>query len=75
MFSSIDKIKLKDFPFTAQGFTSGSNGRIGIPEFHFKSRIDFSEGDEIWEIFHDGSEKLRAVYKLDNGKLKFVEIK
>jgi hypothetical protein len=64
-----------DFPFTAHGFTSGKNGRIGIPEWHLQKRLELQEGDEIWEIFHDGSEKLRAVYKFDNGKLKFVEIK
>ena len=60
-----------DYPFTAHGFTSGSNGRLGVPEWHFQSRIDIQEGTEIWEIFNDGTEELRAIYR--NGK--FVIIK
>ena len=51
-----------DYPFTAHGFTSGSNGRLGVPEWHFQSRIDIQEGTEIWEIFNDGTEELRAIF-------------
>ena len=60
-----------DYPFTAHGFTSGSNGRLGVPEWHFQSRIDIQEGTEIWEIFNDGTEELRAIYRSG----KFVIIK
>jgi|GEM_PF-3924305 hypothetical protein len=45
----------------------------GVPEMNLTERISFSEGDEILEIFNDGSEKLRAVY---NKKLEqFLTIK
>ena len=60
-----------DYPFTAHGFTSGSNGRLGVPEWHFQNRIDIQEGTEIWEIFNDGTEELRAIYRSG----KFVIIK
>ena len=60
-----------NYPFTAHGFTAGSNGRIGVPEWHFQSRIDFQDGTEIWEIFNDGTEELRAIYRSG----KFVIIK
>ena len=59
------------YPFTVHGFTSGNNGRLSVPEWHFQSRIDIQEGTEIWEIFNDGTEELRAIYR--NGK--FVIIK
>lgn len=51
-----------DYPFTAHGFTSGKNGRIGVPEWHFQNRVDLKVGDELWEVFNDGSEILRAIY-------------
>ena len=59
-----------DYPFTAHGFTSGSNGRLGVPEWHFQSRIDIQEGTEIWEIFNDGTEELRAIYR--SGKFVII---
>ena len=59
------------YPFTVHGFTSGNNGGLSVPEWHFQSRIDIQEGTEIWEIFNDSTEELRAIYR--NGK--FVIIK
>ena len=59
------------YPFTATGFTSGKNSRLGVPEWNLQSEVKFESGDEIWEVFNNGTEKLRAVYKLD----KFIEIK
>lgn len=59
-----------DYPFTAHGFTSGSNGRLGVPEWHFQSKIDIQEGTEIWEIFNDGTEELRAIYR--SGKFVII---
>ena len=64
-----------DYPFTSTGFTSGNNSRLGVPEWNLPNRIKFKEGDEIWEVFNDGSEKLRAVYKKNkNGILTFIKI-
>ena len=59
------------YPFTVHGFTSGNNGRLSVPEWHFQSRIDIQEDTEIWEIFNDGTEELRAIYRSG----KFVIIK
>ena len=59
------------YPFTVHGFTYSNNGRLSVPEWHFQSRIDIQEGTEIWEIFNDSTEELRAIYR--NGK--FVIIK
>ena len=51
-----------DYPFTAHGFTSGNNGRLGVPEWKLVKDAEFSEGAEIWEVFNDGTEKLRAIF-------------
>ena len=55
-----------DYPFTAHGFTSSNNGRLSVPEWHSQSRIDIQEGTEIWEIFNDGTEEGRAIYRSSN---------
>ena len=44
-------------------FTSGNNGRLGVPEWNLPERIKFIDGDEIWEVFNDGTQRLRGVYK------------
>ena len=60
-----------DYPFTAQGFTSGNNGRLSVPEWYLQSRIDIQEGTEIWKITHDGKQTLTAVF--ENKTFKIVE--
>ena len=60
-----------DYPFTAQGFTSGNNGRLGVPEWYLQSRIDIQEGTEIWKITRDGRQTLYAVF--ENKTFKIVE--
>ena len=62
-----------DYPFTAHGFTSGNNGRLGVPEWNLLRRVKFNEGDEIWEVSNDGKEILRAIYS--KGNKKFIIIK
>ena len=57
-----------NYPFTSTGFTSGNNGRLGVPEWNLPERIKFTDGDEIWEVFNDGAQRLRGVYKEDLGK-------
>ena len=52
-----------NYPFTSTGFTSGNNGRLGVPEWNLPERIKFTDGDEIWEVFNDGTQRLRGVYK------------
>ena len=51
-----------DYPFTAHGFTSGNNRRLGVPEWKLVKEAEFKVGAEIWEVFIDGTEKLRAVF-------------
>ena len=43
--------------------TSGNNDRLGVPEWNLPERIKFIDGDEIWEVFNDGTQRLRGVYK------------
>jgi hypothetical protein len=57
-----------EYPFTSTGFTSGKMGRIGIPEWHLRRRLELKDGDELWEIFNDGTEKLKAIYNLKDKK-------
>ncbi len=56
-----------EFPFTGNGFTAATNGRI-IPEYKFESFVNMEKGAEIYEITKDGQEILKAVLKDD----KFV---
>ena len=61
-----------DYPFTSTGFTSGNNGRLGVPEWNFQRRVDLKDGAELWEIHNDGSEVLKAIYNLKENK--FIEL-
>ena len=60
-----------DYPFTAHGFTAGTNRRIGVPEFCTTSPIKIEVGSEIWKISRDGKQTLYAVFK----EGKFIVIK
>ena len=51
-------------PFTGHGFTSGSNGRLGVPEWK-TDYLSPNNGAEIWEVNSDGSERLVAVFLSD----------
>ena len=62
-----------DYPFTAHGFTSGKNGRLGAPEWHFENRVEIDEGAEIWEVMSDSEEILRAKLADIGGEIKFVK--
>jgi len=58
-------------PFTGHGFTSGKNGLLGVPEWKSAYVIP-KDGAELWEVFSDGSEFLRAKFSaLDN---KFIPV-
>ena len=61
------------YPYTAHGFTSGNNGRLGVPEWYVgKGKYaTIEDGSELWEVYSNGQEVLRAVFK-DN---KFHAIK
>ena len=66
---------LWNYPFTRNGFTSGNNGRLGIPEYVFEKGIFVkpTEGSEIWRIKPDGTEELIAIFEKEQEK--FVQIK
>ena len=52
------------YPYTAHGFTSGNNGRLGVPEWHVgKGKYAIIEdGAELWEVYSNGQEVLKAVF-------------
>ena len=61
------------YPFTSTEFTSGNNGRLGIPEWNLLRRVKFNEGDEIWEVSNDGKEILRAIYSKEDENLIIIK--
>jgi hypothetical protein len=58
-------------PFTGHGFTSGNNGLLGVPEWK-TGYLTPDNGAELWEVFSDGTEVLRA--KFISAANQFVEI-
>ena len=65
-----DLIQANPYPFTANGFTSGKMGRVGVPEWKFDGFKNIEDGAELWEVFSTGKEELRAIY--DKSKNKFI---
>ena len=51
------------YPYTAHGFTSGNNGRLGVPEWFVGKYVTIEDGSELWEVYSNGQEVLRAVFK------------
>ena len=64
-----------EYPFTRNGFTSGNNGRLGIPEYVLDKRVSQKIGAEIWRIKPDGTEELIGVFKKENNIERFYKIK
>jgi hypothetical protein len=62
-------------PFIRNGFTSGNNGRLGIPEYVLDKRVSPKIGAEIWRIKPDGTEELIGVFKKENNIKRFYKIK
>ena len=69
----IDSRFTSEYPFTRNGFTSGNNGRLGIPEYVLDKRVSPKIGSEIWRIKPDGTEELIAIFEKEQEK--FVRIK
>ena len=61
------------YPFISTGFTSGNNGRLGIPEWNLLRRVKFNEGDEIWEVSNNGKEILGANYSKEDENLIIIK--
>ncbi|MBS1638037.1 MAG: hypothetical protein JST26_19140 [Bacteroidetes bacterium] len=60
-----------DLPFTGNGFTGGNNGTLGVPEWK-SNYLTPQDGAELWEVFSDGSEKLRATFS--SAQNKFIPV-
>ncbi len=60
-------VEIASMPFTGHGFTSANNGRLGVPEWQM-SGFAVMESAELWEVFSDGQEILRATYNKNLGK-------
>ncbi|EGD34535.1 transposase [Capnocytophaga sp. oral taxon 338 str. F0234] len=56
-------------------FTSGNNGRLGVPEYVLDKRVSPKIGAEIWRIKPDGTEELIGVFKEENNIERFYKIK
>ena len=61
---------LWDYPFT-----SGNNGRLGVPDYVLDKRVSPKIGAEIWRIKPDGTEELIGVFKKENNIERFYKIK
>ena len=53
--------KKLELPYTGSGFTGGKKGRLGVPEWT-TPRNTPNDGAELWEVFSDGREVLRAKF-------------
>ncbi|MFC4263899.1 hypothetical protein ACFOWM_13480 [Ferruginibacter yonginensis] len=60
-----------DLPYTGNGFTGGNNGKLGTPEWKPPYNTP-TEGSELWEVFSDGTEVLRA--KISTAQNKFIPV-
>lgn len=58
------------YPFGGHGFTTGTNGRLGTPEWVLQEPADLYDGAAIFELWSDGEETLRAIFR--NGKFDRV---
>jgi hypothetical protein len=62
------------FPYTGHGFTSGTNGRLGVPEWKMNSFSGLQNGEaELYEVFSNGTEVLIARFDKQLGQ--FVPVK
>ena len=59
-------------PFGGAGFTTGTNGRVGSPEWVFTDWAQLDSGAELYELDRNGNEVLRGVYDARIGR--FVEV-
>lgn len=58
-------------PFTGHGFTVSNNGRLEVPGWK-TGYLTPDNGAELWEVFSDGTEVLRAKFITESNQ--FIEI-
>ena len=69
-----DPYNKNGYPFTGHGFTSGKNGRLGVPEWKMDSFADLQNGEaELYEVFSNGTEILRARFDKQLGQFVPVQ--
>ncbi|MEN6461451.1 MAG: S-layer homology domain-containing protein [Syntrophomonas sp.] len=61
------------YPFGGAGFTTGTNGRWGSPEWVMPEFTVLDDGAQIFELFQDGTEVLKAIYRAEAGQFVAVE--
>lgn len=59
-----DPFNKNSYPFTGNGFTSGKNGTLGVPEWKadFGNNLELLNGAEMYIIKSDGTETLIGTY-------------
>lgn len=72
--SEINKGTYQDpYPFGGVGFTTGTSGYWGSPEWVMPEFTVLKDGAQIFEIFQDKTETLKAVYSTEKGQFVAVE--
>lgn len=61
------------YPFGGAGFTTGTNGRMGTPEWVMGDFTVLADGAQLLEVMPDGTLILRAVYTVEAGQFVPVE--
>jgi hypothetical protein len=61
------------YPFGGAGFTTGTNGRWGSPEWVMPEFTVLDDGAQLFELFQDGTEVLKAIYRAEAGNFVAVE--
>jgi len=56
------------YPFGGAGFTTGTNGRLGSPEWVMDEFTVIDERAQLLEVLNNGELILRGVYKLEAGQ-------
>jgi hypothetical protein len=59
-------------PYTGNGFTGGNNGRLGVPEWKSPYNTP-NDGAELWEVFSNGDEVLKAKFSTTLNKFILVQ--
>jgi len=61
------------YPFGGAGFTTGTNGYWGSPEWVMPEFTVLNDGAQLFELFPDGTEVLKAIYRAEAGQFVSVE--
>lgn len=53
------------YPFGGVGFTTGTNERLGSPEWVMPEVIVLDDGAQLFQLFQDGREELKGIYQAE----------